>query len=167
MTFDVTIFQIIASLALTGMSLIVSGVSLFFGYRHNRGWKPAIVLVERARFSGAGPPSLAVIFEVWNRHKYPIVIKEVDVQFERFTFLAPPKKEADENSVAWFLEENRTFESYHSVRLEPEAHHRLYLLAQYKEESDDGKPENPSVAVRYFDPINNKEMTVRSKKMDL
>jgi hypothetical protein len=167
MSFDVSIFQIMASLALTGMSLIVSGVSLYFGYRHNRGRKPAIVLVERARFSGAGPPSLAVIFEVWNRHKYPIVIKEVDVQFDRFTFLAPPEIEADGNSVAWFLEENRTFESYHSVRLEPDAHHRLSLRAPYKEETDDGKPENPSIDVLYFDPINNKEMTVKSKKMDL
>jgi hypothetical protein len=164
MSFDVSIFQIIASLA-TGISLTVAGVSLYFAYRHNRGWKPAIVVVERAQFAGA-QTALVVIFEVWNRHKYPIIIKEVDVQFERFAFVNPPQDE-DENSVGWFLEEDRTFESYHTLRLEPNTHHRFYLLAPYKEESDDDKPNNPSITVLYFDSTKNKQMTVRLRKTNM
>jgi hypothetical protein len=60
MSFDVSIFQIIASLALTVMSLTVAGVSLYFTYRHNRGWRPK----ARGGKSGAPPDEMVLFFEI-------------------------------------------------------------------------------------------------------
>jgi hypothetical protein len=63
MSFDVSIFQIIASSALTVMSLTVAGVSLYFTYRHNRGWRPK----ARGGKSGAPPDEMVLFFEICAR----------------------------------------------------------------------------------------------------
>lgn len=165
MSFDVSFFQIVASLALTFASLTVAGVSLYFTYRHNRGWKPAILIVERARM-GPRPMYLVIIFEVWNRHKYPIVMDQVTVQFEKHEFIDLPKKEADDDSIDWCREE-KAFDSYHSLSLDQNAHHRFHLAAPYEADGNDDISDYARIIVRYFDPIKNKYLMIKSTKTEL
>ena len=100
MSFDVSFFQIVASLALTLASVTVAIVSSYFTFRHNRGWKPIILVTTQARVGRGDEPSNLIFlrFEVWIR-KYPIVIDEVTVTFSELHFIDSPDLEDEEVQI--------------------------------------------------------------------
>src|SRR5687767_12504094 len=69
----------VSSIALTAMSTIVASVALVFSFRQNVGWKP-VLLVTHSQMSGKGGEwkfNLTVQVEIWNRRKYPVVVRNV------------------------------------------------------------------------------------------
>jgi hypothetical protein len=170
-SFDVSFFQIIASLALTLASFTVAAVSLYFTYRHNRGWKPIILVIAQARVAHGRdmpPNEIWLVFEVWNRKKYPIVIDQVTVTFSKLDFIDPPhhdeiESESDKGKIQWFRE-GKEFESYHQTSLDQNAKHTFHLAAPYKPDGK-GDEDKARISVRYFDPIRNKYRKVKSQKI--
>lgn len=77
------LFQIVAYTSLTLSTIIVGVAALIFTYRNNFGWKPLCIVLSH----GAGtPPSRQYIdatlhFEIWNRHKYPIALRELKIEY--------------------------------------------------------------------------------------
>jgi hypothetical protein len=169
MSFDVSFFQIVASLALTFASVTVAVVSTYLTLRHNRGWKPIILVIAQARAApGQDLPSdqIWLVFEVWNRKKYPIVIDRVTVAFSRLDLIEPRRLEEveiEKGEIQWVLED-KEFESYLQVSLDQNAKHTFHLAARYK---PDGKGDNDKarISVCYFDPIRNKYRKVTSHRI--
>jgi len=71
----VSLTQIGASIFLGVAAVLVAGLSFYWSYRNNFGWKPGMIVME----SGLGaelahPKHRRVSFEVqvWNRRRYPI-----------------------------------------------------------------------------------------------
>lgn len=97
MTFDVPTLQLISYTALTCASVTVAAVSCYTAYRQHRGWKPIILMTHhgRSKTLSAQRYGLLVVFEVWNRRKYPIVLNEISIAFQRFTFFDMPGMEND------------------------------------------------------------------------
>ena len=77
--------QFVSSTALTVMSITVSVVAATFGYRSLNGWKP-VVLSSGARMGELKKPGVFIgtTFEIWNRRKYAILVRQVQVDFGSF-----------------------------------------------------------------------------------
>lgn len=82
---NITFWQLVAYIMLTVASVTVALVSLVLAYRQHIGWKPIVI------FTGHGVRGLprfpnhygAIIhFEVWNRQRYPVVIRSMSLIFE-------------------------------------------------------------------------------------
>lgn len=169
MSFEVSFFQIVASLALTFASLTVAIVSAYFTFRHNRGWKPIILVLAAGRAGPANTPpkEILLLFEVWNRKKYPIVIDTITVAFSKFDFIGPTHDDEVEitEKTQWFRD-GRTFDSHHDVSLEQNSKSTFSILAEYKP-ADPKDKERACISVRYFDPIRNKYREVKSRIIDV
>lgn len=185
MTFDVPTLQLISYIALTCASVTVAAVSCYTAYRQHRGWKPVILVTHRARGetrSGPKGPSYAprhgllVVFEVWNRRKYPIVLNQVTIAFQRFTFCDMPGMEEDPQrgieipfgeKTLWFRD-GRNYTTYPPGPVGSNEHTMFHIDAPY-EFSNDTKAtkEVARLTVRYFDPIRNCYLKIKSRPISL
>jgi hypothetical protein len=164
MHFDIAILQLIAYASFTLASLTVASVSLLFTFRQNFGWKPIVLPTSYAN-SIIG--ELYLEFEVWNRRKYPVVVLAEEVTFDLLSFEMPDNGPIDvELPTHWDLE-GRKFSQKKEVRLEPNAHCGFSLTAPYNaHELARAWDERPSIKVYIFDPIKNRVIIVRSKKVE-
>jgi hypothetical protein len=62
-------------------SLVLSLIAINFAYRNNFGWKPLILLISYRKASQLGKHVLRCRFEIWNRRRHPVVVKEIQVSF--------------------------------------------------------------------------------------
>jgi hypothetical protein len=62
-------------------SLVVSLLAINVTYRNNFGWKPLVLLIWYGKASQLGKHVLRCRFEIWNRRKYPLVVREIQVSF--------------------------------------------------------------------------------------
>jgi hypothetical protein len=60
---------------------VVAWVALRLNYRNSYGWKPMVLLKTYGIGQAGGWTEVNCTFEVWNRRKYPIVVREVIVSF--------------------------------------------------------------------------------------
>jgi hypothetical protein len=174
MTFDTPILQLISYIALTCASVTVAAVSCYTAYRQHRGWRPVVLVTTRSRtrIPSTDQHGFFIAFEVWNRRKYPIVLNDVEILFNRYEFLDMPGMENDPehgitlpqgNSTLWFRD-GREYTTYPSKLLASNEHSSFHIDAPYQFEN---KTKAAKVAarieVRYFDPIRNRHATVKSR----
>ena len=62
-------------------SLVLSLIAINFSYRNSFGWKPLILLISYRKASQLGKHVLRCRFEIWNRRRHPVVLKEIQVSF--------------------------------------------------------------------------------------
>lgn len=72
-------FETIASLASTITSAVLASVALLFSYRQNIGWPPIAFLTASGLKAGNGKKSVTVTVELWNRRKYPVVVRQISM----------------------------------------------------------------------------------------
>jgi hypothetical protein len=132
MSFDLPTLQSIAGLA----GSVVAIIAVYLSYRHNRGSKPVVVSTDmgileyRPRDELSPPPVLVIIFEVWNRRKYPVVVEGVAVSFDRLQVLDPPDRPDD--LVRW-SRDGQQFEAWPTLSLDPLSHRQFSLGAPFEE----------------------------------
>jgi len=74
--------QLIASLLFGLMSLSVACIALWVAYRNNFGWKPLVLLMSYGIGGGGALGNVVTCsFEIWNRRKYPVVLREMQVSW--------------------------------------------------------------------------------------
>jgi hypothetical protein len=75
----------LASIAFGMSSALVAWVALTVSYRNNFGWKPLILTKELGlewdEESREEVSWLVCSFEIWNRRKYAVVVREMEVKF--------------------------------------------------------------------------------------
>lgn len=77
-----TAAQILASTFLTIMALIVSVVALGVNYRNSRGWQPILMVRGHRYVELKKGITLGTSLELWNRHRYPIVLRKIQVRLQ-------------------------------------------------------------------------------------
>ena len=98
------LFKLTSSTMLTVAGLVVSVVALNFSYRNSRGWKPLLIIKSRL-YTELHEPALSVFvdFEVWNRRKYPIIIRKLRVMGGDLKFIDVMKTKDGEAKLGWFV----------------------------------------------------------------
>ena len=71
----------LASITFGLSSAAVAWLAFRMTWRNNFGWKPTILLVTYGFRGGTGQNEMFCKFEIWNRRKYPVVVREVQVIF--------------------------------------------------------------------------------------
>jgi hypothetical protein len=91
---SVQVWQIITNATLTVVGICVAIMSLVVAYRSNFGWPP-IAILSSLEFKAdpvtddlfTAPP--VVTFEVWNRRKYPITLRQITINGKSAKHLKP------------------------------------------------------------------------------
>ena len=128
MNVAVPVLQLVAYVMLTLASIIVAAVSTIIAFRSNFGWRPlALVLSHGIRGVGGSDLFDATLdIEVWNRRKYPIVMRQLEVQFNsiklRDTAVQPP----------WHLTGNRLV-NYGQTVIAPSTYEQIPVTAPMSE----------------------------------
>ena len=72
--------QFFAYVFLTIASVTVAATQLFLAYRQNFGWRPLVLLADQFTGlinDGGAPYTIGYMLEVWNRRRYPIVVRSI------------------------------------------------------------------------------------------
>lgn len=162
MSTEVAVLQLIAYVMLTIASVTVAAVSAFLAYRSNYGWNPLLLVVTRGLRGEQGPPELwaaTITFEVWNRRKYPIVIREVLVEFSSLPLRT--ENVATINGDPWHRLGNG-FSNAEPTTLSPSAQIQFTVNAPLRQ--DKGVKyisDFVHITVRYFDPLHKRARRLR------
>jgi hypothetical protein len=151
------IVQLIAYVTLTLASIIIGAVSAFIAYRSNFSWKP-LVLVTSHGFRGKGGSQLvdaSIEYEIWNRQRYPILIRSMDVHFKSISI------RAGDVEHPWLARGSSILNTL-AVTLSPDTHERIKAFVPMKEGTHlDDLEDNITIEIFYFDPRRNKDKTLR------
>jgi hypothetical protein len=156
MTAALPIVQLIAYVTLTLASIIVGVVSALFAYRNNFGWKPLALVVGHS-LEGMGGSTIwdaPLKFEIWNRRKYPIVVRSIVVEFSNL----PLRPETFHTSPtdAWFRQ-GKSFHSRGTTTLSPSTQREFTVVAPIAEGTTlDDVAALARIKIYYFDPLYNK-----------
>lgn len=159
MNIEVSVLQLIAYVALTLASVTVTTVSAIFSYRQNFGWSPLLLSAGYGMSGGRGGPTDAVVyFEVWNRRKYPIVVRNIIVEFENIEIVRGEPEQDDWHNSGDALIQRQ------NLRLEPAAHHRYEVKQRLKPQSLDAIRGVFEVSLQYTDALSGrgKSLSFRS-----
>lgn len=162
-------------------SVVVAWVALRLNYRNNFGWNPALVVTERGvgAYGEAKDRFINVIayanFEVWNRRKYPIVIRAVKIQLsgkvlgvgpyaysknlERWTVKPHEmyKEIEPQDSPRWYHAEDNSLLSTTVQTIAPSQHRELEVTAIVKNEEN---LDLSRIWVLIYDPVAEKSITL-------
>lgn len=81
----ITLLQIGVSTLLSLAGFFVGAVALFVSYRNNFGWEPVVWAHKRWDGSDGSDVWAGAEFEIWNRRKYSIVVRVVEIDFGNAT----------------------------------------------------------------------------------
>src|SRR5215470_8180839 len=144
------LMQFLSSTLMAFAGFMVAVVALKVGYRNNFGWKPLVLLVSYGQSSQGDATQAHTTYEVWNRRKYPIAVREMSVQFRG---VEPMKRDPDDG----FDPDDRRYDPdgqyriWKDVLLEPNQHERFNVTApigRYQK----GRFTDPKITVYLFDP---------------
>lgn len=158
----VSLTQIGASIFLGLSALVVAVLGLRWSYRNNFGWDPVAFIKEfkitntqqrsdEAALCHIGQLSL----EFWNRRKYPIIIRSMQVDFKGVTLRQSKHPPAD-----WHIRDT-TMRRTKDVTVTPTSHQTFSIHIPYLVDTT-GEIQTPmSVDITYYDPRRNKEGCIR------
>jgi hypothetical protein len=154
MTAALQIAQLIAYVVLTLAGVIVA-------YRSNFGWKPLALVTSHGLRGGGGEPDVyyAIIrFEVWNRRKYPVVIRSMYVHFRTLKLL----HRTHERVAGWVVFDDNVYYPDETV-LAPSAHEQFVIEAPFPKRTVDDLRETLRFRIWYFDPRSKKLRAIKFK----
>jgi hypothetical protein len=148
--------QWIASTALTVASLIVAVVALRFSYRSNHGWPPIIFITSQGlSHTDDGGDKITIGFEVWNRRKYPIVIRGCGVSFANIAVAAMDD---------WITFEGEALWHGASITVEPSKHHQIQAHVRLVGAKLSELRRAPmTVEAHFFDPLANRVIGMKQR----
>lgn len=154
----VTVAQFVSQSLFATMSAVVTLVALNIGYRNNFGWKPIILsrqpyMADLKKGPGMGA---GVSFEVWNRQKYPIVLRQMRVTFGELK-LVEALGQAKDNG--WLVTAGgKIVHRYEQTQLEPNKHESFSVLVRFEPDGpyEDFPGVESKIEVQVFDPKKNK-----------
>lgn len=155
---EVALVQLIAYTTLTAASVIVGSVSLFVAYRQNFGW-PLFVLVSSHGLSGGKVKNYngaSLDIEVWNRRKYPILLRWIEVEFQVLAFDFDVKDWVYDPD--WHISRNDLLIWANEKVIDPMAMFKLKPEAPFKIRSLDTLADRVEVRVGYYDPRMRKDV---------
>lgn len=154
--------ELVANASLTFAGVVVGVGALFVTYRNNFGWSPIVLITGHGMGMQGDMPEhyeIVVMFEIWNRRKYPIVVRHVTLSFdflEMETGVENFEYDKDWHSSAGAGYKTRMHFSK-TLRLEPTSHREFRFGIPFKRRTLDDLRETPKVKVHYFDPRIGKE----------
>lgn len=156
--------QLIAYVSLTLASVVIASVSLFLGYRQNFGWKPIVLVVGSGLKGSPDYPehyAMTLSLEVWNRHKYPIVVRGLDATFSELRF-EEGLKNYDYPAGFYLAGSLGRISSHNHTRLDPSSYLSIELEAPFLKRSLDNLDDEIVINVRWFDPRTNKHKKIKT-----
>src|SRR5260221_9902681 len=145
------VLQLVAYIMLTLASLMVGVASALIAYRSNFGWKP-LLLVTSHGFRATGGSRLVdatLQYEIWNRQKYPILIRSMEITFSSVSIRTTDVEHP------WHARPSSIFNMEY-LSLSPDTHERILAITPMKEGASlDGLNETVTIAISYFDPRRN------------
>jgi hypothetical protein len=158
----VTLMQIGVSTLLSLAGFFVGVVALIVSYRNNFGWRPVVWVHKRWDGSDGGDRWAGAMFEIWNRRKYSIVLRAVEVDFGSTVVLdVAMRKMAD--TEKWVRGPNANLLGRHDdiVRANEQLKFdEVVALVDYLPGDVDVRAE-VEVTVTYFDPKQNRMLEVK------
>jgi len=149
-TLDLPTMQWVSTTALTLASLTVSIVAAIIGYRNSRGWEPVLLLSVDGLASGIPGASISVKFEIWNRRKYPIVIRFIEISLREHQLLNDERKQLQDWENWWIFHNKVCHQA--STTVEPGKHESFRRGVLFKPpQKFEGL--TAVVACWYFDPL--------------
>jgi hypothetical protein len=156
----VPLLQVVTNATLTLVGICIAVASLIVAYRNNFGWGP-FVLVRRQRTEvtyNEGLKRVASLeFEVWNRRKYPIIIRKARMTFASEKVRKPMLPSGDK----WeFRGNNADHREEHT--LAPTTQETLKIQFSFDETPPGKYRTDFTIYVTCFDPRTKKEATIRT-----
>lgn len=147
----------LSSIAFGLASLCVGVIAYRLNYRNNFGWPPVMVVRSTSVSSRGQESFVEAEFSIWNRHKYAIVIVELIADY-RFCELVCEDRTAHRDRE-WIVRNGRRVNWHGREALDPNKEFQIDLEAR----SDNGSMEEPTITVRYIDPLSGKYRHAVSK----
>ena len=163
LTVDVPTLQLLAYISLTAVNLVVAGSALFLSYRQSLGWKPIAFILSTGMISGPDDPGVyrgTIQIEVWNRRKYPIVIRGAEITVSSLKLLEPLTHRGKRPPWSRL---GRSLLHRSDVVLEPNSKHNIDVEYRFPKRTLDDLDEVISWRVWYFDPRRNRYSQFRSR----
>jgi hypothetical protein len=158
--FDPASYQNIAYTILTISTVTVASAALYVAYRNYFGFEPKILPGGAAIQLLVTPYSLVTSFEVWNSRQYPIVLRTAEITIPNAKITAPPDEwKVSRDQLIW----DRRDLGVPKVRLD-KLSYREFIIDPYLDAStniDEIPPKWP-INVTLFDPLERKEITIKS-----
>lgn len=162
--------QVVAYTTLTFTSLIVAMVSLRFSFRQNFGWKPILIVAThglQGKPAKSGKESIfltsaTLVFEVWNRHTYPIVLDGIDVTFDQDFIDHNAHSTTDEQR--WYIAPKGRCMYLDRVVVKNGEHHQFTIDAPMKKGQSLDAIDGPAfLKISYYDPRRNRRRQIKIK----
>jgi len=154
--------QLAASASLTLMGLTVSIVAAVFTYRNNFGWPPLVLITSIGLSSGGGENrkyNALVGVEIWNRRKYPLIVRGVSASIEGLELIDDHTRE---DRIEWYIYRNSiNLDSDHAM--DPQSHKRHKISAPFETVPLDAINAPINVEVMFFDPRLNRTTTLKAR----
>lgn len=154
--------QIGSSIFLGLSALIVAGLSLRWSYRNNFGWKPVAIIKDFkiAHVTHRGNETALchhgeLELEFWNRRKYPVVIRVVQIDLPGVVL-----RQGTNGGPSW-VTEGTTMRRVEDMKVEPTSHKKYVVRIPYLVETAGEVQTAMSIGIRYYDPRSNREGQVR------
>ncbi len=139
-------------LAMAGISISV----LAFGvnYRNNMGWKPLTIITKWRRDIVDGNWNGSLTFELWNRQKYPINVREIFLEVKDAKFLY-----GQERRGTWLRSDNTMWQEDGNT-IAPTTFEKIEMPLMLQTT----KQEVPyTLTINYFDPRFEKVLKIQRK----
>lgn len=153
--------QMLSSASLAIMGLTVSIFVAAFNFRNNFGWPPLVLITGHGFMSGGGVGANYRAFikiEFWNRRKYPIIVRVVNVKIDGLDLVQDTKSDLE----GWHL--HRGSLVLHGARaVAPQTHEDYNVSAPFAPRSLDDLMCPIVVDVSVFDPRINKTEIVTAR----
>ena len=158
---EIGVAQFIAYVALTASSLTVAIVSVTLAYRQNFGWKPLVFVTSHGLQTQPIPSNVyfaTLDFEFWNRRKYPLVLRHMEVRFS--TIKVKELKNDEVISRDWYVHAGKSMSLRGDQVLDPTAHKKLSIAAPFDTSSLDDLEDKLTIQAMYYDPRKNRTSTI-------
>lgn len=126
--------------------------------RENYGWRPIVVLGQYSLGGGNKRTEMTVEFQIWNRRRYPIVVRDIVLSY-RLARFETVDDGFDPSSEAWSVRSERSIGKDVRVAIDPGKSEPFDMNMVVSGET---MMEDPTIEVSFFDPIANKMKQARN-----
>ena len=149
----IPLVQIVTNATLTIVAICIAIASLVVAYRNNFGWKPVALIGSIGIKGKAGSKDYTAVItlEVWNRYKYPISIRHMNIDFKELQTRPPQSWSRDD---AWYIGSGHVAH-FTAHTLGPSTHEEHEILVPFTADSLDRLNAPMHIRIFYFDPRRN------------
>jgi hypothetical protein len=165
MDIPIAVLQLVSYVMLTVASVTVGTLSAIIAYRNNFGWRPMGIVTTIGVAGVSSEPNVyyaSVTFEVWNRRKYPIVVRSISINLSHLEFVGKIRIPASGDQDNWHRRGNKIYRIGSTV-LSPDSHEQFTFEAPFAARPLDALMDDINLDVMYFDPRKKAHNHIRFK----